>query len=142
MVGGRERMNKFMMLGVLAGCLVTTTCGVDVTGPEMVGEWGGEHISLSVSLNGSTLEYDCAHGTIEESIEPDGSGNFSVTGIHVLEHGGPFRQDEPPDEHAARYEGWTNGDRMTITVILTDTGREIGTYRLRLGEPAQLFKCL
>lgn len=134
--------NRLLVLSVLACCSVATTCGVDVTAPEMVGEWGGEHISLSVSLSQSTLEYDCAHGTIEESIEPDGDGNFTVAGIHVLEHGGPIQQDQVPDEHPARYEGWTNGDRMTLTVILTDTGLEIGTYSLRLGEPARLFKCL
>jgi hypothetical protein len=135
-------MTRSPIASAAAACLIAAACGVDITGPEMVGEWGGEHISLSVSLNRSTLEYDCAHGTIEGTIEPDRSGDFEVTGIHVREHGGPIQQDEVPDEHPARYVGWTNGEWMTLTVILTDTGLEIGTYRLRLGEQAQLFKCL
>ncbi len=135
-------MIRSLIASAAGACLMAGTCSVDVTAPEMVGEWGGEHISLSVSLNRSSLEYDCAHGTIDGSIEPDGSGSFEVTGIHVREHGGPMQQDEVPDEHPARYVGWTNGDRMTLTVILTDTGFEIGTYRLRLGEQGQLYKCL
>jgi len=135
-------MNRSFMAGALAACLTAGACDIDVTAPEMVGEWGGEHISLSVSLSGSTLEYDCAHGSIEGSIEPDRDGNFVLAGVHVREHGGPMREDEVPDEHPARYEGWTNGTRMTLTVILTDTGLELDTYQLRLGQPAQLFKCL
>ena len=135
-------MNRPLIVSVLATCLIAAACGVDVAAPEMVGEWGGEHISLSVSLSKSTLEYDCAHGTIEGSIEPDRTGNFEVTGIHVLEHGGPMREDEVPDEHPARYEGWTNGSRMTLSVILTDTGLGIGTFHLRLAEQARVFKCL
>lgn len=135
-------MNRSLTVSALAACLTVAACDIDVTAPEMVGEWGGEHISLSVSLSGSTLEYDCAHGTIEGSIEPDRNGDFVVTGVHVREHGGPIQEDEVPDEHPARYQGWTNGTRMTLSVILTDTGLEIGTYHLRLGQQAQLFKCL
>lgn len=122
--------------------LIAATCDINVAAPEMVGEWGGEHISLSVSLSEGALEYDCAHGSIGGSITPDRDGNFVVSGIHVLEHGGPIRDDEVPDEHPARYDGWTNGTRMTLTVTLTDSGLEVGTFHLRLGEQARLFKCL
>jgi hypothetical protein len=137
-------MKRAIVLAViiLVAVLTAATCDIDIAAPEMVGEWGGEHISLSVSLNGSTLEYDCAHGSMVGSITPDRDGNFEITGTHVLEHGGPIQQDEVPDEHPARYEGWTNGTRMTLTVTLTDTSLEVGTFHLRLGEQARLFKCL
>ncbi len=118
------------------------SCGIDVAAPDMVGEWGGEHISLTLSLTGGTVEYDCAHGTIAEAIVPGNDGNFSTSGVHVLEHGGPIREDEIPDEHPAVYSGWTNGNRMTLTVTLTDTGAVLGPYELRLGEQPRLFKCL
>jgi hypothetical protein len=122
--------------------LAAASCDIDVAAPDMVGEWGGEHILLSLTLDGGTLEYDCAHGTIEETIVPDRSGNFVVSGIHVREHGGPISEDEIPDEHPARYVGWTNGRSMTLSVTLTDSGDSLGTYELRLGEQARLFKCL
>lgn len=126
----------------LAGGLIAGTCDVNVTAPEMVGEWGGEHVMLTVSLTEGVLEYDCAHGSIDGRINPDLDGNFELAGVHVLEHGGPVREGEPPDEHPARYTGWTNGTRMTLTVTLTDTGMEIGTFHLRLGEQPRLYKCL
>jgi hypothetical protein len=135
-------MKRHLITAVVAAMVGSLGCGIDVTAPEMVGEWGGEHILLAVSLTGGTVEYDCAHGTIGEAIAPDNDGNFTATGVHFREHGGPIREDEVPDEHPAVYSGWTNGRRMTLTVTLTDTGQVLGPYQLSLGDQAQLFKCL
>ena len=43
-----------------------------------VGLWGGEHISLEVTEQGATIEYDCAHATIEQRIALDRRGRFDV----------------------------------------------------------------
>src|ERR1700681_1106258 len=59
-----------------------------------VGLWGGEHISMQVTAHRTTVEYDCAHGTIDQRIALDRRGRFNVPGIHVAEHGGPVRQNE------------------------------------------------
>ena len=135
-------MNRSLSMVALAACLGGISCDIDVTGPEMGGEWGGEHILLTVSLSGGTVEYDCAHGTIDEPIAPDRDGNFTLSGTHVREHGGPVREDEIPDEQPAPYWGWTDGDSMRLTVTLTDTGETRGPYELRLGRAPQLFRCL
>jgi hypothetical protein len=136
-------MNRTLKTAALAACLGLASCDTSITAPEMVGEWGGEHILLIVSLSGSTVEYDCAHGTIEGSIATDNDGSFTLSGTHVREHGGPVREDEIPDEHPAQYQGWTNGrGMMSLTVTLIDTGESMGTYWLWLGEQPQLFKCL
>jgi hypothetical protein len=140
--GNEMGMNRSLNVVALTVCLGVTSCDIDVTAPEMVGEWGGEHILLTVSLTGSTVEYDCAHGTIDAPIAPDRDGNFTLSGTHVREHGGPVHEDEVPDEHPARYWGWTNGSTMRLTVTLTDTGETRGPYELRLGRQPQLFKCL
>lgn len=134
-----DRISRTIALTLLFGL---GSCHINVTAPEVVGEWGGEHILLTVSLTGSTVEYDCAHGTIEGAIAPDRDGNFVLSGIHVREHGGPIRENEIPDEHPARYWGWTDGSKMRLTVTLLDTGDTRGPYELRLGEEPQLFKCL
>lgn len=118
------------------------SCDINVSAPDMVGEWGGEHILLLVAEGGGALEYDCAHGSFQGPIEPDRGGNFEVSGVHVPEHGGPVQEGEVLEEYSAVYRGWTNGRRMTLTVTLSDTDETVGTYSLRLGEPAQLFKCL
>ena len=109
----------------------------DVTGP-----WGGEHIALLVKDTGSTIEYDCATGSIAGAIHPGNDGRFENTGIHIRGHGGPVRQDEIPDAHPASYSGRVQGNTMTLTVRETDSGAEVGTFKLERGVAARVFKCL
>jgi hypothetical protein len=107
-----------------------------------LGTWGGERLGLEVSEQGARLEYDCAHGTIDEPIVPDASGRFEATGVHYREHGGPVNVDIPAETHPARYTGRTDGKTMTLTVELTDTGETLGTFALTYGEPPMILKCL
>lgn len=106
-----------------------------------MGAWGGEHISLEITDEGGSVEYDCGRGTIDGRIVTDEAGRFDVRGTHVREHGGPVRKDEKPDEHPARYVGRIEGDVMTLAVTETDTGESVGTYTLTRGAQAKLMKC-
>ncbi len=106
------------------------------------GQWGGDHIMLNVRSVQSTIEYDCGHGTIDEPIEFNENGEFLVNGIHVFESGGPIREDDEPERHPAEYSGTVSRRVMTLTVTLTDTGTQIGTFSLELGNPGRLTKCL
>ena len=107
------------------------------------GSWGGEHIRLVVTGTGATLEYDCAFGRIDEPLLTDKNGNFEARGIHVFERGGPLEIGEPPPKRLpALYRGWTDGSEMSLTVILLETGKDVGTFKLALGRPPQLEKCL
>ena len=109
---------------------------------DLIGVWGGEHIGMVVSDSSAILDYDCAHGFIDEPLEPDDNGEFEVVGVHVFEHGGPIRVDETPDEHPALYKGQIEGKVMTLKVTLTDNGEEIGTFTLTLGAVPNVYKCL
>jgi hypothetical protein len=122
--------------------LVSTACmGPEV--PDVVtGAWGGVHLGLVATGTGAELEYDCATGRIGTAVRPDGSGRFSVGGFHFPGHGGPIRTDEEQVQRPARYDGTVRGDRMTITVTLTDTSETIGTFTLVRGATPHVFKCL
>lgn len=117
-------------------------CQASVSGVDVSGTWGGPHIELQLLGDSGTLEYDCAHGTIAGPLRPDGRGRFQAAGVHVREHGGPVREDEPPDEHPASYSGRTDGREMILTVTLTDTGEGVGTFTLVRGQAGALVKCL
>lgn len=108
---------------------------------DLVGVWGGEHIGMVVSDSSATIDYDCAHGTIDEPFNTE-NGEFEVRGIHVFEHGGPIRIDETPDQHPALYQGTIDGNVMTLKVTITDTGVEIGTFTLNFGGNPNVYKCL
>jgi len=117
-------------------------CGSNVSQIDLKGKWGGEHIGILVSDSSATLEYDCAHGTIDELIIPDDEGKFEVSGVHVFEHGGPIRSDEAIDEHPALYKGHILGNEMTLILVLTDTDTEINTFSLTRGVNPLIYKCL
>jgi hypothetical protein len=109
---------------------------------DLIGVWGGDHIGMVVSDSSATLDYDCAHGTIDEPMIIDENGEFEVNGVHVFERGGPIRIDEVPDEHPVLYKGHIEGSVMTLIVTLTDTEVEFGTFTLILGANPNVYKCL
>jgi hypothetical protein len=107
-----------------------------------LGGWGGEHISLTVSATGARVEFDCAHGTVDEAPMLDSQGQFNLRGMYVREHGGPIRDGEPEDSHPAVYFGQLEGSRVTMSIRLIDEGLQIGAYAALLGQQPRLFKCL
>ena len=105
------------------------------------GTWGALHIVMEVSAESASIEYDCAHGTINGPLALDRRGRFSWAGTHTTEHGGPIRRDEKPNHRPARYTGSINGKTMTLTVTLTDTNETLGPYTLTHGNSGRVFKC-
>src|SRR5262245_47867045 len=123
-------------LSLIAGCAPTTPSAI------VSGTWGGDHIRLDVTSLGATVEYDCAHGTIDEPLSPDRQGHFSAAGTHTIEPGGPVRVDEPVSRHPAQYTGQVSGDTLQLTVTVTDTQQTLGPFSLKLARAPRLFKCL
>jgi len=129
---------------LLSSVLFLTGCGDDSVHPgtKIDGVWGARHIELVAASDETLLEYDCAHGTIDGALIPDPDGRFDLVGTHTRESGGPVNLNDPPDVHPARYRGRILGDRLTLTVTLTDTGDVLGPFVLARGVPGLLYKCL
>ncbi|HEY0994887.1 MAG TPA: hypothetical protein VGD77_02735 [Gemmatimonadaceae bacterium] len=106
------------------------------------GAWGGEHALLMVSDTAATLEFDCASGRIGGPLPVDGDGRFTWEGEYIVGHGGPIRQDEPPDARPATYDGSTNGRDMTLRVRVKDGSIPPLEFQLERGRDARVFKCL
>ena len=138
------------MAGRLALLSVTlalscVTCGA--AGPSGLqrvpeGQWGGDHVGLDVTAQGGRVDYDCAHGTIEESMKLDKDGRFNVKGTHVRERPGPVREGQDPDARPARYEGKTDGRTLTLNVSLSDTKESVGAFTLTYRQAPRVTKCL
>ena len=106
------------------------------------GTWGGNHVSLTVTAVGAAIEFDCAHGTVDEPPLLDAGGEFRLDGVYVREHGGPVYDGEPEDRHVASYFGRLEDSSLTLSVRLADDGTVIGPFTAVRGRPATLFKCL
>lgn len=110
--------------------------------PVEEGVWGGLHAVLHVDSLGARLELDCAHGEVEGPLMLDRSGRFERAGVYVIERPGPVIPGQAPDRHPARFSGAVEGRVMTLTVTPIDDAPGPGTFRLTLGSPGQIMKCL
>ena len=118
------------------------------------GSWGGQGIVLEVTETGATLEYSCANGTVDQKFELDQEGRFDLKGTQQSETGGATRattanesrptglQKPGANRTQVRYTGQVQGQTMTLTVTLSDTGQNLGTFILTRGAPGRLRKCL
>ena len=105
------------------------------------GTWGGQHISLEVTARGVSIEYDCAHATIDRQIALDRNGRFNVSGTQFSERGGPVRRGYESGGYAVRFAGEVKGKEMTLTVTNTETNESLGTFTLKYGQQPRLMKC-
>lgn len=106
----------------------------------VTGEWGGVHVGLKLGLDGGTLDYDCAHGTIGP-ITVGGDGRFMSEGTHTPERGGPVREGEVLPSYRAHYSGTVRGDRMTLRGNVAN-GVVLGPFELTRGAEPQILRCL
>lgn len=110
------------------------------------GTWGGPHIAMQVTSTGAEVEFDCAHGTIEQPIRLDINGRFDVPGTFVPETGGPVSvpitpgASSPEKVLAARYKGCVEGKKLTLTVLI-DSLKTSNLFLLTHGNPPGLTKC-
>jgi hypothetical protein len=111
------------------------------SGKVPLGAWGGKHIALTVTERDARFEIDCAHGTIAGPLSLDANCRFSSSGFYVSERNSMEREGSS-ERRPARYTGWSDGKRMTLTIVLTDTGQVIGEFNLTLGTEPQITKCL
>jgi hypothetical protein len=102
--------------------------------------WGGQHVRLVLTSRGGEIEFDCAHGELKEPLKRNEQGHFDVAGSFVKE-GGPTRSDGSEGGRPARYSGRVEGDKMTLTVTLTDSNEKLDEFTLTRGSDGRLWKC-
>jgi len=105
------------------------------------GNWGAKGINLVVEANGAIIEYDCASGEIKQKLTINEQGGFSVSGVYTRRYPGALRVKFPPKPQPAHYEGKISGDKMTLKVTLTETGKTLDEVVLERDKIARLHKC-
>ena len=107
------------------------------------GVWGGKRVRFEVTEGGASVEFDCAHATVEGRIVVDRAGRFSVAGTYVEEHGGPVRDDgSSAGGQPVRISGRVGGSLMKLTITrAAGTRTLVGTYDLTRDREARIVKC-
>lgn len=103
--------------------------------------WGGDHVSMVMSSQSTTFEFDCAQGVVMSPIKPESDGDFTVTGTYTPQRGGPVKKDSPPPDLPATYKGTIHGDTMTVEVLLENKDQQPPRLTLRRGQTGRVTKC-
>jgi hypothetical protein len=123
--GVREENKSMRSLSIATAALIAAACHNSPTAPDtLVGVWGGQHASLTVTESGGALEFDCAHGEITTRLVPERSGRFSAPGYYVAE-GGPTG-DKPEIRQPTVYSGEVSG--VTLTFRFTVQNQQLGPF--------------
>jgi len=104
------------------------------------GEWGGDHVRLTVTRSGATLDFDCGLGSMSGPLMASADGRFEQMGRYVAERPGPVRKSDDQSGEKARYSGRREGDSLSLSVSLAD-GQTLGPYQLRRGARGRVTKC-
>lgn len=104
---------------------------------EIVGTWGGDNAGLIVTDSTAHIHIGCTLGDADGPIHPDAQGRFEASGTYNVDA-------YPIDRgilHPARFTGQVVGRRMTLTVVLTDTTRQLGPVTLTYGKEPRMGPC-
>jgi hypothetical protein len=138
---------RHVIAAMLVAC-ATPSCAVGAHGTRpapvdsvvKAGQWGGQHLAMSVTQSGTDLEFDCGKATITGAIETDRDGAFTATGTFLQERPGPTTPDGPP-RRPMRLSGTVTGDDMQVRIVLTDRDEDLGSFTLTYGATARIVKC-
>lgn len=119
----------------------TQNSSAPVAQKKLNGMWGGQGVSMEVTDNGASLDFDCATGSITEAIVPDSAGKFTVKGLFARQRPGPTREGDENNGEPATYTGVIEGDNLTFTITLARGDEKIGTFTLGHGKPARIRRC-
>jgi hypothetical protein len=128
-----------MRSSALALCGLAVACASS-TAPTILGAWGGQQASLSLTISGGTVAYQCGSGTIDSAWTITTDGQFSASGVHYFGAGPVPPGGTPP--HPARYSGQVQGPFLTLTVVVTDLQQTLGPFHLIRGGPAVHELCV
>ena len=120
-------------LGAVTACPNTPETPIT----DVTGTWGGENAGFIATDTSAHVHIGCTVGDTNGRVTPDAEGRFSKAGVYNVD---AFPIDRGIT-HPARFTGQISGRTMTLTVVLTDTGRQLGPVTLVLGKEPKMGPC-
>ena len=119
--------------------LLIVACLAVAAGTAQTAMWGGDHVRINVTVAGADLDFDCAAGTITETV-PETDGTFRLRGTFTPGPSGPSRDDRSRTV-AAMYSGTIERNTMTLHIVLDGQDREVAQYSLLRDRDGTVRKC-
>ena len=95
---------------------------------------------MTVASASTEIEFDCGRATAPGTIDTDAEGRFAASGTFLQERPGPTTPDGPP-QRPMRLSGTVKGNDMQVSIVLTDSNEDLGSFTLTFGTTPRLVKC-
>jgi len=131
--------NRLTELAGVASAVIALACASTAGAPitDVTGTWGGDDAGLIATDTSAHVHIGCTLGDTKGRIVVDSDEHFVITGTYNVDA-------YPVDRgilHPAQFTGQISGKSMTLTVVLTDTGRQLGPVVLTLGKEPKMGPC-
>ena len=127
------RTHLVLSLTALIACTATSVDPIT----DIEGTWGGDNAGLIATDTVAHVHIGCTLGYAKAPIIVQADGSFEATGTYNVD---AFPIDRGII-HPARFTGRITGKTMTLTVVLTDDGRQLGPVSLILGKEPTMGPC-
>ncbi|HEX8597148.1 MAG TPA: hypothetical protein VF952_01365 [Chloroflexia bacterium] len=106
------------------------------------GQYGGDHLGISVSTSGMHIEFDCAHADFQGPISVV-NGQFTAKGTFTRETGVQMDPELRSQGEPAVLNGTLTGNALTITITLEgDRAMQVGPLTATKDKEPFLRKCM
>lgn len=129
-------MNRAGIVLVFAAIIACDT-GPAVPLTEVTGTWGADNAGLIASDTVVHIHIGCTLGYARAPIRLDADGRFTAAGTYNVDA-------YPVDRgiiHPATFTGQVKGNALTLTVVLTDNGRQLGPVTLIYKKEPKMGPC-
>src|SRR5262249_15313325 len=123
---------------IVSGCAMASA--PTQSAPVKAGQWAGQHIVMTVASDSTEIEFDCGHANVPGAIETDRYCAFTTSGTFLQERPGPTTPDGPA-RRPMRLAGTVKGNDMQVSIVLTDSNDDLGSFTLTFGASGRLVKC-
>lgn len=128
-------VGPLIMAAIIISFGCATTTGTPIT--DVAGTWGGDNAGLIATDTSAHVHIGCTLGDTKGRIVVDAYGHFEIAGTYNVDA-------YPIDRgitHPARFTGQISGKTMMLSVVLTDTGRQLGPVTLVLDKEPKMGPC-
>ena len=108
---------------------------------QLIGEWGGDRVALSITAQGAQMRLDCGAGHFPVPTAIDRHGKFNAPGTLEFYRPGPSRVDDRPVAPKAVYHGHLDNNRLILTVDAVGPASS-HQYILTRDRHVKLVRCL
>ena len=112
-------------------------------GEALVGTWGGDGASATLSEGGGHLSFVCAAATLDVPLVPNSHGRVHATGVAIPVGGAARPVGYVPEPYPVSFSGNVDGSTLTLTVVQSgvENAEPAGPYVLHRGEVGEVYGC-